>query len=57
MKPPPYDAVAEMRNTVLHVRVTHTHELRWRVWLALRLILLAAWVLNCQVDVEITPCR
>jgi hypothetical protein len=40
------DAVGAMRETTITVHVRRVRELRLRVWLAVRLIALAAWVAN-----------
>ncbi|NLD42335.1 MAG: hypothetical protein GX657_02455 [Chloroflexi bacterium] len=43
-----------MRQVTLqvHVRRTHVREYRARMWLAVRLIRLAAWVLGSGIDVR-----
>lgn len=46
------DMVKLMRQTTMHVTVKRERELRWRVWLATKLILLAAMVMNCRIQFE-----
>lgn len=46
------DMVKLMRQTTMHVTVKRGNELRWRVWLATKLILLAAMVMNCRIQFE-----
>lgn len=36
----------------LHVTVVETKEFRLRVWIAKRLIRLAAWVMGCKIEVK-----
>lgn len=38
--------------TVLTVRIVQTVEYKFRKWVAVRLIALAAWVLGCGLEVE-----
>lgn len=40
------------RMVTLSVRIVETPELRTRVWIAKRLIWLAAWVLGCDHQIE-----
>lgn len=46
-----YDAVDTMRGVTLYATVKRGTELRWRMWLGVRLMFLAAWVMNCNVDI------
>ena len=46
------DMVDAMRHTTFHVKIKRGTELRWRIWFATKLILLAAVVMNCNIDVE-----
>ena len=45
------DTVEAMRNVTMHIRLKRHTEFRFRVWLGVRLIALAAWVLNCNIHV------
>ena len=47
-----FDAVGQMKNTTLRIVIVRRRELRLRAWLAVRLIRLAAFVLNCQLEVR-----
>lgn len=46
------DAVNMMREVTVHIRIKRHKELQWRLWLGARLIALAAWVMNCRIEVE-----
>lgn len=46
------DMVDAMRRTTFHVKIKRGTELRWRIWLATKLIIWAAVVLNCNIDME-----
>lgn len=46
------DAVDMMRRATMHVRIKRDRELAWRLWLGTRLIMLAALVMNCNIEVE-----
>lgn len=39
-------------NATLHVTIVSTQEFRLRIWIAKRLICLAAWVLGCGIEVK-----
>lgn len=52
MAKPQVDVVEGMRNVTLFVELKRTTELRWRVWLATKLIFLAALLMNCNVDIS-----
>jgi len=47
-----YDAVRIMQNITVKVKPTRTRELAWRLWLGARLFYFAAWVMNCNCEVE-----
>jgi hypothetical protein len=47
-----FDSVKMMRQLTLNIRATRTTELKWRIWLGVRLFYLAAWILNCNVNIE-----
>lgn len=42
-------------STKLHVTVVATREFRLRVWIAKRLIRLAAWAMGCGIEVTDAP--
>ena len=44
------DAVDLMQNTTITVRMKRVKELRFRIWVAKRLVFLAALFLNCNID-------
>jgi len=46
------DAVDGMRQITMRVSLKRTTELQWRIWLAMHLIALAAWVLNCRIEFD-----
>lgn len=46
------DAVKMMRHATMHVRIKRDRELSWRLWIGTRLIMLAAIVMNCSIEVE-----
>ena len=46
------DAVQQMQNVTMHVRIKRLREMRLRNWLGARLIGLAALVMNCRIEVE-----
>lgn len=46
------DAVQQMQNVTMHVRIKRLHELRFRNWLGTRLIGLAALIMNCRIELE-----
>ena len=45
------DGVKAMRNLNLEVRIKRARELRLRVWLGLKILWLATWVIGCDCDV------
>ena len=45
------DVVETMRDVTMDIRLKRHAEFRFRVWLGVRLIALAAWVLNCNIHV------
>ena len=45
------------KDFTLEVTVRITCQMRLRMWVAVRLISLAAWVLGCDVDVEVNDER
>ena len=47
------DAVDLLRKTTVVVRVDRVREMKWRIWLGMRLLALAVTVLNC--DIEVLP--
>ncbi len=51
------EAVVKLRKlgsgSTMKVRVIVTKEFKIRVWIALRLIRLSAYILNCAVDAEV----
>lgn len=49
------DAVEAMRYFNMMVTLRRARELNFRFWLAQRLIRLAAWVLNCNIEIEERP--
>ncbi len=46
------DAVNMMRQVTMHVYVKRGTELKWRLWLGTKLIVIAAFVLNCHIDIK-----
>lgn len=46
------DVVDAMSGVTMHVDFKRTTEMRWRVWLATKLMSLAAWVLNCGFTLD-----
>lgn len=46
------DVVDGMRGTTLYVKIKRGTELQWRIWLATRLIMLAAMIMNCNIEIE-----
>lgn len=46
------DAVQQMRNVTMHVHIKRMGELRFRNWLGVRLIGLAAWIMNCRIELD-----
>jgi len=44
------DAVEAMREVTMHVHLKRRAEFRIRVWLGVRLMALAAWVMNCNIQ-------
>jgi hypothetical protein len=44
------DAVEAMREVTMHVHLKRRAEFRVRVWLGVRLMALAAWVMNCNIQ-------
>lgn len=47
-----FDAVKTMRGVTLYATVKRGTEVKWRVWLGVRLMYMAAWVMNCNIDIE-----
>jgi len=47
-----YDAVRTMKGITVTVKATRATELKWRLWLGVRLFHLAAWVMNCKLEIE-----
>jgi hypothetical protein len=45
-------ASAAMRNVTMNVRVTGLRTLRVRMWFAGKLLLLAAWVAGCGIEID-----
>ena len=45
------------KDFTLEVTVRITRQMRLRMWTAVRLISLAAWVLGCDIDVEVNDER
>lgn len=45
------DATRLMRRVELRVRLTRMRQVSWRFWLGTKLMLLAAWVLPCGVEI------
>ena len=46
------DVVSGMRNVTLTVKLKRRNELAARIWIGKRLIALAAWVMNCNLQIE-----
>jgi hypothetical protein len=46
------DLVREMRRFNCQIRIRRTRELAVRLWLGKKLFLLAAWVMNCNLEVD-----
>jgi len=51
VKNPPIDAVESMRRLTITVTITRANELKARIWIAKRLLALAAWVANCNLEI------
>lgn len=49
------DAVAAMRYFNMTVTFRRTRELNVRSWLARKLIRLAAWIVNCNIEIKDEP--
>lgn len=45
-------AIKTAKRKTIHIRVTRLREMRFRVWLASRLVLAAAWIMPCRVVIE-----
>ncbi len=46
------DSVNMMRHVTMYVRVKRGTELKWRTWLGTKLIMLAAVLMNCNIEFE-----
>lgn len=46
------DMVDTMRYVTMYVKFRREREARWRWWLGMKLILLAAIIINCNVEIE-----
>lgn len=46
------DKVKMMRQVTLYARITRATEWQWRMWLGARLMFFAAWVMNCNLEIE-----
>lgn len=46
------DGVDLMPGVTVHVTIRRAGELRWRMWLGVRLMALAALVMNCNVKIR-----
>jgi len=46
------DVVEAMSGVTMHVGFKRTNEMWWRVWLATKLLHVAAWVLNCGIEFD-----
>ena len=44
-------ATDAMHSVTLHIAVVGVRELRVRLWIGLRLLRLAAWIMNCRINV------
>ena len=45
------DVVEGMQNFVIRVNLKRVKELRLRTWIGRHLIVLAAWIMNCNLDI------
>ena len=45
------DARDVMHRVTLVVKLTHIHQLRWRLWLGAHLVRLAAWIVGCGTEI------
>jgi len=46
------DTVYGMRYVTMTVKIKRTKELQWRLKIGAALLHLAAWVMNCNIEVE-----
>lgn len=46
------DVVNLMRDVTFHVTLKRATELKWRMWLGVHLLYLAAVVLNCNLEID-----
>lgn len=40
-----------MHRVTLVVKLTHIHQLRWRLWLGTQLIRLSTWIVGCGIEI------
>jgi hypothetical protein len=41
-----------MQSVEMTVRIKHERETRWRIWLGAKVIILAAWIMGCNIVIE-----
>jgi hypothetical protein len=46
------DGVKLQRQIYMTVKIKRATELQWRIWLGVRLMYVAAWIMNCNIDVQ-----
>jgi hypothetical protein len=53
--------IIDMREIIscvtMKAKITHEQEMIWRIKLGVRVMLLAAWIMGCQIEIEDLPER